>query len=247
MRYINKSKPIRFSLLVGGKECLVVADVKKNFNLSDLYDSLMNQNLVKWLLQIGETDLFKKIEDIPKTDVLTQKICLYNLFVPQKLSLDSPNIDTVKELLVKRCITFDDLKDTPYGNNIELKKAVIDKIDNKADKEIVNRWCESDFELLKYVYSKKSYNVLNERNCRTLIDKKIVTDEDLILEIAIEKNLDDIFERYEKSTQNRNRVINSRGCEEKLRPKQPLRQPLRIKTLRNGSRGDRRRKFCSGR
>ena len=128
MRYINKSKPIRFSLLVGGKECLVVEDVKKNFNLRDLYDSLMNQNLAKWLSQIGKTDLLKKIESISKTDMLTQKIGLYNLFAPNKLSSDSPNIDTVKELLVKRCITFDDLKDTPYGNNIELKKAIIDKM-----------------------------------------------------------------------------------------------------------------------
>ncbi len=191
MRYINKSKPIRFSLLVGGKECLVVEDVKKNFNLSDLYDSLMNQNLAKWLSQIGKTDLLDKIEGISKTDMLTQKIRLYNLFAPNKLSSDSPNIGTVKELLIKGCITFDDLKGTQYAKNIELKKAAIENVDD----EIINRWCESDLELLKYVYSKKSYNVLNERNSRTLIDKKIVTDKDLIHEIAIDKNLDDILER----------------------------------------------------
>ena len=177
MRYINKSKPIRFSLLVGGKECLVVEDVKKNFNLSDLYDSLINQNLAKWLSQIGKTDLLEKIESISKTDMLTQKIGLYNLFAPNKLSSDSPNIGTVKELLVKCCITFDDLKGTQYARNIELKKTAIENVDD----EIINRWCESDLELLKYVYSKKSYNVLNERNSRTLIDKKIVTDKNLIL------------------------------------------------------------------
>ena len=191
MRYINKSKPIRFSLLVGGKECLVVEDVKKNFNLSDLYDSLINQNLAKWLSQIGKTDLLKKIESISKTDMLTQKIRLYNLFAPNKLSSDSPNIGTVKELLVKCCITFDDLKGTQYARNIELKKTAIENVDD----EIINRWCESDLELLKYVYSKKSYNVLNERNSRTLIDKKIVTDKNLILKIAVDKNLNDILER----------------------------------------------------
>ncbi|WP_051655773.1 MULTISPECIES: formylglycine-generating enzyme family protein [unclassified Bacteroides] len=191
MRYINKSKPIRFSLLVGGKECLVVEDVKKNFNLSDLYDSLINQNLAKWLSQIGKTDLLEKIESISKTDMLTQKIGLYNLFAPNKLSSDSPNIGTVKELLVKCCITFDDLKGTQYARNIELKKTAIENVDD----EIINRWCESDLELLKYVYSKKSYNVLNERNSRTLIDKKIVTDKNLILKIAVDKNLNDILER----------------------------------------------------
>jgi hypothetical protein len=189
-------------LLVGGKECFSVESVKRNFDFNSLYDSLMNKKLADWLSQIGAGSLLKEINSIARFDVLTRKVRLYNLFAPQKLSSNSANTITVKELIVKGCINYDDVKGTPYGKDYYVLKAVVEIADN----ETINRCCELNLEILKDVYSKKSYKILNARNCRTLIDKKIVTDEDLILEIAIEKNLVDIFERYEKSTQKEKNV-----------------------------------------
>lgn len=196
MRFQNKAKPIKFCLSVGDKECRSVEDVKNNFAFDSLYDSFKNGTLQKWLKQIGESSLLNRIDDFSSQDLLTKKVRLYNLFSPEPLSSDEVNEDNVLKLLGKGCIKFGDFSGTPFANNLEIKKSVIEKTDN----ETINRWCENDLDLLKYVYSKKSYNLLNTQNCRILINQKIVTNEDLVMKIATEKNLDDILERFGKLT-----------------------------------------------
>lgn len=194
MRFQNKAKSIKFSLVIGGKECRTVEDVRKNFDLKSLYESFANGNLQKWLKQISEVELFQAAEKIAETDILTQKIRLYNLFAPEKLPSENVDESNVLQLLTKGCINIGDLSDTPFADNIEIKKSVIENIDN----DTINRWCENDLELLRYVYSKKSYDNLNAQNCRTLINQNIIVNEDLIFEIAEKKNLADILERYSK-------------------------------------------------
>ena len=194
MKFKNKAKPIKFSLLVGDRECHSVEEVKQNFDFNSLWDNLCNGSLEKWLGQIGETAKLKDMQNIVSADNLTKKIRLYNLFSPEPLSSDEVNEDNVLQLLTKGCIKFGDLSGTHFADNIEIKKSVIENTDN----ETLNRWCENDLDLLKYVYSKKSYNLLNAQNCRILINQKIVTNEDLVMKIATEKNLDDILERFGK-------------------------------------------------
>ena len=196
MKFKNKAKPIKFSLLVGGRECRSVEDVRRNFDLDSIYDSFKNGNLQKWLNQIGESSLLKRIEAFSSADLLTKKVCLYNLFSSEPLSSNEVNDDNVLKLSKKNCIKFGDLNGTTFADNIEIKKSIIENADN----DTINRWCESDLELLKYVYSKKSYDNLNATNCRTLINQENVTDEDMVMEIATKKNLDDILERFGKLT-----------------------------------------------
>ena len=196
MRYINQSKPIKFSLLVGDRECHSVEEVKQNFDFNSLWDNLCNGSLGKWLRQIGESSLENRIDAFSSADSLTKKMCIYNLFAPEPLSSDEVNEDNVLKLLGKGCIKFGDFSGTPFANNLEIKKSVIENTDNAT----INRWCESDLDLLKYVYSKKSYDLLNAQNCRTLINQKIVKNDDLAMEIATRKNLNDILECFGKLT-----------------------------------------------
>ena len=72
MKFKNKAKPIKFSLLVGGRECRSVEDVRRNFDLDSIYDSFKNGNLQKWLNQIGESSLLKRIEAFSSADLLTK-------------------------------------------------------------------------------------------------------------------------------------------------------------------------------
>ncbi len=183
MKYINKSKRIRFRLIVGGEECFSVEDVKSNFDFNDLYKNFKDGKLTKWLSQIGEDDLHEEIEGISENDVLTQKICLYNLFAPQKLSSDSSNIGTVKELADKGLVTLDDIVGTTYKKSNEILEAVL----KNTDIDTLNKLCENDDELLRDVFFMKSYNDFNEHNCKTLINKKIVIDPDLVSKIMKEK------------------------------------------------------------
>ncbi len=191
MRFQNKAKPIKFCLPMGDKECRSVEDVKNNFAFDSLYDSFKNGTLQKWLKQIGESSLLNRIDDFSSQDLLTKKVRLYNLFSPEPLSSDEVNEDNVLQLMTKGCINIGDLSETP-----EIKKSIIEN----ANYENINSWCESDLELLKYVYSKMSYGNLNAQNCRTLINNKIITNEDLAMKIATKKNLNDILERLNKST-----------------------------------------------
>ena len=175
MRYINQSKPIKFSLLVGDRECHSVEEVKQNFDFNSLWDNLCNGSLEKWLGQIGETAKLKDMQNIVPADNLTKKVRLYNLFSPTPLPSDEVNEGDVLKLLKKGCIKFDDLSGTPFADNIEIKKSVIEKTDN----ETLNRWCESDLEFLYVYYNKKSYDNLNAKNCRTLIEKKVVASDEI--------------------------------------------------------------------
>ncbi len=175
MKFNNKAKPIKFSLLVGGRECRSVEDVKRNFDYDSLNNNFANGNLQKWLKQIGESSLLKRIDDFSTADLLTIKMCIYNLFAPEPLPSDEVNEDNVLKLLKKGCIKFGDLSGTPFADNLAIKKSVIENIDNAT----INRWCESDLELLKYVYSKKSYANLNAKNCRRLIDEKVVASDEI--------------------------------------------------------------------
>ncbi len=196
MKFKNKAKPIKFSLLVGGRECRSVDDVKRNFDLGSLCRNFDNGNLQKWLKQIGESTLLKCIEVFASADLLAKKVRLYNLFSSESLSSDEVNEDNVLKLLAKDCINFGDLSDTPFADNIEIKKSLIHNIDN----DTLNRWCENDLEMLRYVYSNKSYDFFNAQNCRTLINQEIITNEDLVMKIATEKELDDVLERLGKLT-----------------------------------------------
>lgn len=196
MRFQNKAKPIKFCLPMGDKECRSVEDVKNNFAFDSLYDSFKNGTLQKWLKQIGESSLLNRIDDFSSQDLLSKKVCLYNLFSPESLSSDEVNEDNVLKLLAKDCINFGDLSDTPFADNIEIKKSLIHNIDN----DTLNRWCENDLEMLRYVYSNKSYDFFNAQNCRTLINQEIITNEDLVMKIATEKELDDVLERLGKLT-----------------------------------------------
>ena len=189
MKFKNKAKPIKFSLLVGGRECRSVEDVKRNFDFDSLYDSFKNQNLQKWLSQISEKSLHETIKSFAGVDTITQKIRLYNLFAPEKLMSDNLNDVNVLNLLKKGCINFGDLKNTRFSDNHEIQKFVIDN----TDIETINRLCKNDIELLKYYYSKYWYRKLNEQNCRMLIEHKIVTNEDVIMEIASKNNFFDIL------------------------------------------------------
>ena len=194
MKYINNSKPIRFRLIVGGEECSSVEDVKSNFDFNDLYKNFKDGKLTKWLSQIGETDLLKKIkkiEGISKTDMLTQKIRLYKLFAPDKQLSD---FEVVKKLADKGFVCFSEIEGTKYEKNDEILEAVVEK----TDEETLNLLCKYRDKLLRFVYSKKSYHVFNEKNCRRLIEMKIVSDEKVILEIASKHNFTDILERCRK-------------------------------------------------
>ena len=247
MKFKNKAKPIKFSLLVGGRECRSVEDVKKNFDLGSLCRNFDNGNLQKWLKQIGESSLLNCIDDFSSVDLLTKKICLYNLFASEPLSSSEVNEENILQLSTKGCIIFDDLNGTSFVDNIEIKKSIVESTDNdtinrwcendlellkyvyykksydnldahncmrlineklvandeifamlvsqKIDYTILNQLCENDLELLKYVYSKKSYDNLNAQNCSTLINQNVVTNENLIMEIATKKNLHNILER----------------------------------------------------
>ncbi len=191
MKFNNKAKPIKFSLLVGGRECRSVEDVKRNFDFDSLYKNFANGNLQKWLKQIGESSLLNRIGDVSSADLLTKKVCLYSLFSPKLLLSDEVNVDNVLKLLTNGYIKYSDLSGTPFADNLEIKKSLIHNIDN----DTLNRWCESDLEMLKYVYSNKSYDFFNAQNCRTLINHKIVTDEYMVMKIAMKRNLNDILER----------------------------------------------------
>ena len=175
MKYINKSKPIKFSLLVGGRECRSVEDVKQNFNFNSLWDNFCNGSLKKWLRQIGESSLLNCIDEFSSQDLLPGKVRLYNLFSPDPLPSDEVNDGNVLKLFSERCLEFGELRGTPFANNFEIKKSLIHNIDN----DTLNSWCESDLEMLKYVYSKKSYDNLNATNCRRLIDEKVVMSDEI--------------------------------------------------------------------
>lgn len=175
MKFNNKAKPIKFSLLVGGRECRSVEDVKRNFDFDSLNNNFANGNLQKWLKQIGESSLLNRIDALPTADLLTKKICLYNIFSSESLPSDDVNDANVLKLLNKGCIKFSDLSGTPFANNLEIKKSIIANTDN----DTINRWCENDLELLKYVYSKKSYGNLNAKNCKRLIDEKVVASDEI--------------------------------------------------------------------
>lgn len=183
MRYINQSKPIKFSLLVGDRECHSVEEVKQNFDFNSLWDNLCNGSLEKWLGQIGETAMLLHNKELVSADSLTKKMCIYNLFAPEPLPSDEVNEDNVLKLLKKGCIKFGDLSGTPFANNLEIKKSVVENIDNAT----INRWCESDLELLKYVYSKKSYDPLNVQNCRRLIDENVVASDEIFAMLKRQK------------------------------------------------------------
>ena len=246
MRFQNKAKPIKFCLPMGDKECRSVEDVKNNFAFDSLYDSFKNGTLQKWLKQIGESELFQASEKITGADILSNKIHLYNLFAPEKLLSDNVDGSNVIALLEKDCIKFEEIKNTAFiddlfnaidnnyvnyetinhwcENDLDLLKYVYSKksFDNlnakncmrlidekvvvvasdeifamwqkqKIDDALLNHLCENDLNLLKYVYSKMSYGNLNAQNCRTLINQKIVTNDDLAMEIATRKNLNDIL------------------------------------------------------
>ena len=164
MKFKNKAKPIKFSLLVGGTECRSVEDVKRNFDIDSLYESFKNQNLQKWLKQNGATEELQKMEKISGKD---EKIQLYNLFSknPLQKNLDEKNVVSYLE---KGSIKFDIIKNTPLVDNVRVKKYAIDH--NCVDNEIINHWCESDYDLLVYFYSQKSYANLNSTNRGRLID-----------------------------------------------------------------------------
>ena len=117
MRYINQSKPIKFSLLVGDRECHSVEEVKQNFDFNSLWDNLCNGSLEKWLGQIGETAMLKNSQIIDAADNLTKKVRLYNLFSPTPLSSDEVSEDDVMRLMSKGYVKFDDLKGTPFAAN----------------------------------------------------------------------------------------------------------------------------------
>lgn len=189
MRYINQSKPIKFSLLVGDRECHSVEEVKQNFDFNSLWDNLCNGSLEKWLGQIGETAMLLHNKELVSADSLTKKMCIYNLFAPEPLPSDEVNEDNVLKLLKKGCIKFGDLSGTPFANNLEIKKSVVENIDNAT----INRWCESDLELLKYVYSKKSYDSLNAQNCRRLIDENVVVSDEIFAMLKRQKIDDATF------------------------------------------------------
>jgi hypothetical protein len=191
MRFQNKSKPIKFSLVTGGKECRTVDEVKKNFDFNSLYENFSNGSLQKWLKQISAAELFQATEKIAG-DILTQKIRLYNLFAPEKMPSENVDENNVIELFKKGCIKFDELETTEFANNLEIQKAAYDYVDTVT----INRWCENDLELLKYVYEQKSYKIFNAQNARKLIDEKIITKRDAVIEIATKFKFSDILEKY---------------------------------------------------
>jgi len=117
MRYINQSKPIKFSLLVGDRECHSVEEVKQNFDFNSLWDNLCNGSLEKWLGQIGETAKLLHNKELVSADSLTKKVRLYNLFSPEPLPSDEVNEDDVMRLMSKGYVKFDDLKGTPFAAN----------------------------------------------------------------------------------------------------------------------------------
>ncbi len=193
MKFKNKAKPIKFRLVVGDKEFSSVEDVKRSdFDIDKLHDSFKNGDLQKWLKQNGATEELQKTEKISGKD---EKIQLYNLFSknPLQKNVDENN---VVSLLEKGRIKFDVIKNTPLVNNVYVKMYAIDN--NCVDDATINRWCEKDYEFLAYVYSNKSYGILNPTNCRNLIDLEFEKNVDKIMAIATDKNLNDILERYGK-------------------------------------------------
>jgi hypothetical protein len=192
MRFQNKAKPIKFCLSVGDKECRSVEDVKKNFAFDSLYDSFKNGTLQKWLKQIGAAEELQKTGKISGKD---EKIQLYNLFSknPLQKNVDENN---VVSLLEKGRIKFDVIKNTPLVDNVLVKMYAIDH--NCVDEKTINNWCEKDYEFLEYIYSNKSYCILNPTNCKNLIDLGFEKNVDKIMTIATDKNLNDILERYGK-------------------------------------------------
>ena len=217
MKFKNKAKPIRFSLVTGGKECRTVEDVKRNFDLNSLYDNFANGSLQKWLKQIGETELLQETEKIAGSDILTQKIRLYNLFALSKLPSDNDGGGIVIELLEKGFIKFDEVKNSTFIDNLIVKGYALDYADN----ETINRWCETTgINYLSDVYQKKSFEIFNAKNARRLIDEQIVTDKATIAAIAMKNNLSDILENdrelKELSLQTTDNATINRWCENDL-------------------------------
>ncbi len=213
MRFQNKSKPIKFSLVTGGKECRTVDEVKKNFDFNSLYENFSNGSLQKWLKQISETDLAREIEKIAGADILTRKIRLFNLFAPEK------NVDgaIVVKLLEKGFIKFDEVKNSSFIDDLIVKLYALDYADN----ETINRWCETTgINYLSDVYQKKSFEIFNAKNARRLIDEQIVSDKATIAAIAMKNNLSDILENdrelKELSLQTTDNATINRWCENDL-------------------------------
>lgn len=140
--------------------------------------------------QIAATELLQKTEKVDSSDVLSAKIRLFNLFSPEKLSSDNVDETNVYALLKKGVFQFIDLQNTYFAN--------MNILFGNIDSDTINFLCETDLELLKYVYSKKSYTFFNEKNARRLIDNKIVEDEALDLQIADRFNFSDILDRFGK-------------------------------------------------
>lgn len=182
MRYINQSKPIKFSLVVGGKECRNVDEVKQSFNVDSkrmpyvfgsLWDSYSNGNLRKWIVQIQKTDYLETMDNrvLCCNDDLEKKLILFNMFASKPLPFDTIGNECVMAMLTHEIINYSELQGTQFAELLEIKKTAIPFIDNG----MLNELCANDFDLLTYYYETHSYKNLNESNVVTLYKKQQVS------------------------------------------------------------------------
>ena len=200
MKYINKAKPIRFSLLVGGTECRSVEDVRQAFNVEDekllpvfssLWESFDNGNLEKWLTQVHAVDLIETLDSqiAREKDVVTRKIHLYNMFASNQLGFEgSEKKDSVLFLLSHSLIVYEDLKGTKLYHDVEVQKKVLSSL----GKEQLNGLCKRNDKLLEFYYKNNfPTDRLDDRNVRWLIDEKIIKNKEEILKISEERGFND--------------------------------------------------------
>ncbi len=186
MRFQNKSKPIKFSLVTGGKECRTVDEVKKNFDFNSLYENFSNGSLQKWLKQISETDLAREIEKIAGADIITQKIRLFNLFSPKSF----------KSTLISMVEKAKDFKwfDADEAKNNQRADALINKINDKT--EIISQKNEE-------ILFKESLNAIQTAANNKLenITKKLVkAEQGVVLYNTPDDELDEKKELFFKTT-----------------------------------------------
>ena len=165
MRFQNKAKPIKFSLMVGGNECRTVEEVKRNFDFNSLYESFANGNLQKWLTQISEVELFQAAEKIAGTDILTQKIRLYNLFAPEKLPSENVDESNVIALFKKGCIKFEELENTAFADKLDRYKldSITIKVgdgDTSIEMILVKGFSGGDFYIGKFPVTKSQWKAV---------------------------------------------------------------------------------------
>ena len=216
MRYIDKAKPIKFSLLVGGKECRNIEDVKHAFNVDDediapvfksLWESFINGNLKKWLMQIQSADYLGKMDNhvFCENDDLKRKLFLFNLFAAKPLPFDEVCNESVLSMLSMRIIKITELNETDYITESDvlsmLRKGIIESSDLQGS--IHANIYEEKKSSISFIWSmmcitnqgvSKDLDLLmqfNDKTIRTLIDGKKVTDKKVILSISIKRGFDD--------------------------------------------------------